>query len=104
MKKHLIAALVLVLTLSVFTGCGCRRQTPMDKTPTGMTTEPAAVPTTTPTDPVTMPTEPAVPATESTMIPEPSDTQEETGRAETPVESEASDATENGSTRARNTR
>ena len=104
MKKHLIVALVLVLTLSVFTGCGCRRQTTMDKYPTGMTTEPATVPTTTPTEPVTMPTEPAAPATEDTRIPEPSDMQEETGLAETPEESGASAATENGSTRARNTR
>ena len=105
MKKHFIVALVLILTLSAFTGCGCRRQTPMDKNPANMTTSPATVPTTTPTEPMKMPTEPAAQATEGMMASEPAGTngQEETTIHAVPEESGAS-ATENGNTRARNSR
>lgn len=66
MKKTLIFLTVLVLTLSVFTGCGCtRRDAGMDTSPsTEMTILPTNIPET--TAPLLPETEPAtVPMTEA---------------------------------------
>lgn len=67
MKKRSILILVIVLTLAVFTGCGCRNSKPMDTMPTTIpTTEAteASKATTTPTQA----TQPSMPTnqTEST--------------------------------------
>lgn len=74
MKKLCISALVLVLTLSVFTGCGCtNRRNPTGMMPTDMTiaptTVPTTAPTTTPTEEMTMPTMDMTEAT-GNMIPD----------------------------------
>ena len=57
MKKLTVAAMTLVLTLSVLTGCGCRNSRPANTVPTTLptvttapTTEMTTVPTTTPTE------------------------------------------------------
>ena len=47
MKKICILAFVLVLTVSAFTGCGCRNTQPLNTTaPTVFTTLPTTLPTT----------------------------------------------------------
>ena len=64
MKKTLILASVLVLTLGLLAGCGCRNSRP------AATTEPTALPTTTvaPTENTTVPTTAATnPSTDPTM-------------------------------------
>lgn len=60
MKKISIIALVLVLTLCVFTGCRGKQDmtTPTTLPTAAPTTRPTTVPTTTPTMPTTMNTEP----------------------------------------------
>ena len=72
MKKFSIFALVLVLTLSVFTAC----RGPMED-PTEMTTLPATVPTQAPE------TQPTVPETTEGMM-DPQDTLESTGTSDEP--------------------
>ena len=72
MKKFSILALVLVLTLSVFTAC----RGPMED-PTEMTTLPATVPTRAPE------TQPTVPQTTEGMM-DPQDTLESTGTSDEP--------------------
>ena len=64
MKKRSILILVIVLTLAVLTGCGCRNSKPMDTMPTTMPTTEATKATTTPTQT----TQPSTPTnqTEST--------------------------------------
>lgn len=78
MKKLCTSALVLVLTLSVFTGCGCtNRRNPTGMMPTDMTiaptTVPTTAPTTTPTEEMTMPTMDMTEAT-GNMMSDPTDT------------------------------
>lgn len=59
MKKYSILIAALVLTATVFTGCGCRNNRPMDTVPTVLptteatraTTEPATTPSTHATEP-----------------------------------------------------
>jgi hypothetical protein len=65
MKKLLSLALAIVLTASVFTGCGCTNSNKDSMTtPTAM---PTTVPTMPSTAPATMPTtRPTVPTTEET--------------------------------------
>ena len=58
MKKYTIIATILVLTISLFTGCGCRNSRPMP------TTVPTTLPTTVPTTEMTQPT------TQPTTVPE----------------------------------
>ncbi len=60
MKKISIIALVLVLTLFVFTGCRGKQDmtTPTTLPTTAPTTRPTTAPTTTPTMPTIMDTEP----------------------------------------------
>ncbi len=67
MKNRSIIILVIVLTLAVFTGCGCRNSRPMDTMPTTMPTTEATKATTTPTQ-TTQATQPSTPTnqTEST--------------------------------------
>ena len=72
MKKFSILALVLVLTLSVFTAC----RGPMED-PTEMTTLPATVPTRAPE------TQPTAPQTTEGMM-DPQDTLESTGTSDEP--------------------
>ena len=57
MKKYTILIVSLVLTILVFTGCGCRNSRPMNTVPTTM-------PTTVPTTEATLPT------TQATTVPE----------------------------------
>ena len=58
MKKHSILIAIAVLTIFLFTGCGCRNSRPMN------TTEPTTMPTTAPVTETTMPT------TQATTVPE----------------------------------
>lgn len=84
MKKFMIFPAALILTLSLFTGCGCSRQMPETITPSDATvappltttapaTEAATVPSTRPTEHIN-PTEPHASAPEGAategMIPE----------------------------------
>lgn len=67
MKKYTILALVLVLTVCLFTGCRSRRN---DMTPTSMptilpTTEMTSAPTTAPTQASSVPTTAATEASET---------------------------------------
>lgn len=59
MKKFSILILVLVLTMAVFTGCGCRNSRPMDTMPTVMPTTEATRATTEATTTPTHTTEPS---------------------------------------------
>ena len=73
MKKHTLIPmiLVLILTVAVFTGCGCRRQEPVRPatTPTTETTIPAT--TEAPTIATTLPTEvTTVPSVAATTEPD----------------------------------
>ena len=64
MKKFCIIALILVLTLSVFAGCGCTNRRPADMRPTDMVpmpTEHTVVPTEAATKPVPAATEHTAP-------------------------------------------
>ena len=67
MKKISILMLVLVLTSTVFTGCGCRKSMPMDTKPsTEATTKPTTMPTTeATTQPTTRPSETTTPTGET---------------------------------------
>lgn len=58
MKKYSIVIASAVLTIALFTGCGCRNSRPMN------TTVPTTVPVTAPTTETTMPT------TQATTVPE----------------------------------
>lgn len=70
MKKYCMLATVLVLTLSVFTGCGCRKQVPE----TRPTTEATIMPTVATTEhPTAATTEHPTTATEHTVIPDGTD-------------------------------
>ena len=66
MKKRSILILVIVLTLAVLTGCGCRNSKPMDTMPTTMPTTEATKATTAPTQ-ATQPSTPTNSAS-STMF------------------------------------
>lgn len=61
MKKTFAICLVLLLTVALFTGCGCRNSKPAE------TTMPSTAPTTMPTTPPTVPATSAV--TENTTLP-----------------------------------
>ena len=63
MKKYAILLTALILAFAVFTGCGCRKNMPMDTKPTTeATTRPTTMPTTAPT---TRPTETTTPTGET---------------------------------------
>ena len=66
MKKFATLFLALVLTASVFAGCGCRKNMPMDTKPTTEATRPTTQPTTAATtQPTTLPTETTTPTGET---------------------------------------
>lgn len=74
MKKYCMIAAVMVLTLTVFTGCGCtKNRGPANTKPTEMTIAPTVLPTTMPTEHTTIPTEKETHATENTIIPDVTD-------------------------------
>lgn len=74
MKKLCMFALVLVLTLAVFAGCGCRRQEPAGNRPTDeMTAAPTTVPTTAVTEQATTPTQKPTDAMDATIVPDMTD-------------------------------
>lgn len=64
MKKYSILILVLALTATLFTGCGCRNSRPMNTVPT---TLPTTTATSAPTQATTHPTTEAT--TEGTVMP-----------------------------------
>lgn len=55
MKRYSILAAALVLTLTVFTGCGCRRRVPETVPPVKETIMPTGAPTVAPTVAETLP-------------------------------------------------
>ena len=109
MKKHCIFALVLILTLSVFTGCGCRRQEPAGRNPTEMTIAPTVAPTAAPTEHTAAPTENTAAAT-APVVPDTTDhagteaTNHNGTEATHPGNTESTTAAENNNARARTVR
>lgn len=86
MKKFIVIALVLVLTVCALTGCRSRKQEPTTvPTTAAPTTRPTTAPTTAPTTmPTTMPTEPSTDMTGpdmETLIPGGEDTVDPTSGA-----------------------
>lgn len=101
MKKYCILVLALVLTLAVFTGCGCRKQDPMDMKPTDeMTIAPTVKPTDAPTEQTQTPTQRPTDAPDATIIPDVTGG-EETGTGSDMGDMDATGGTETGNARNR---